>query len=177
MRRPEGDLALSFRLRGALHRLRLPPLACAKRADGLWQHTCFEAFIAFAGQTNYLEFNFSPSGQWAAYAFSDYRQRDLKADPPGAPSIRVNRGQDSLTLEALLSSDALAMPGEACTLHLGLSAVIEQAAGQLSYWALRHPGGNPAAQPDFHRRATFALELPAPFLPAESPKCLPSSLD
>ena len=171
-RRSEGRLALSFRLCGTLHRLRLPPITCAGRADGLWQHTCFEAFIAFAGRTNYLEFNFSPSGQWAAYAFSDYRQRDLQADPPGAPNIRINRGKDSLTLEVLLSGDALAMAGGARPLRLGLSAVIEPSTGQLSYWALRHPGGQVLPKPDFHHPHTFVLELPA-----ESLQCPPSSLD
>ena len=40
-------------------------------------------------------------------------------------------------------------------LSLGLSAVIEDDAGTLSYWALRHPPG----KPDFHHPDAFALEL------------------
>jgi hypothetical protein len=38
---------------------------------------------------------------------------------------------------------------------MGLSAVIEERDGMLSYWALRHAPG----KPDFHRRDGFALEL------------------
>jgi hypothetical protein len=38
---------------------------------------------------------------------------------------------------------------------LGLSAVIEDLDGVLSYWALRHPPG----KPDFHHPDTFALEI------------------
>jgi hypothetical protein len=40
---------------------------------------------------------------------------------------------------------------------LGLSAVIEEMNGRLSYWALAHPPG----KPDFHHADCFALELPA----------------
>ena len=29
--------------------------------DGLWEHTCFEAFLGIAGQDAYCEFNLSPS--------------------------------------------------------------------------------------------------------------------
>jgi hypothetical protein len=40
--------------------------------------------------------------------------------------------------------------------RLGLSAVIEDTRGSLSYWALAHPPG----KPDFHHADGFALELP-----------------
>ena len=40
---------------------------------------------------------------------------------------------------------------------LGLSAVIEEADGNVSYWALAHPPG----KPDFHHSDCLALELPA----------------
>ena len=40
-------------------------------------------------------------------------------------------------------------------LRLGLSAVVEDVDGILSYWALRHPSG----KPDFHHTDAFALQL------------------
>ncbi len=43
-------------------------------------------------------------------------------------------------------------------LVVGLSAVIEDDAGRLSYWALKHPPG----KPDFHHGDSFALEIPFP---------------
>ena len=43
------------------------------RTDGLWRHTCFEAFIAAAVRPEYWEYNLSPSGAWAAYHFTGYR--------------------------------------------------------------------------------------------------------
>jgi hypothetical protein len=161
--RPDGTLALSFRLDGDAGRLTIPPTLCGERADGLWRHTCFEAFVAFADQTNYLEFNFSPSGQWAAYAFSAYRQRDPQADPQGAPEIKVQRDENGLMLATQIPAGVL--PPNIRASNLGLSAVVESMDGQLSYWALRHPTGQPTPKPDFHRRDTFALAL-LPLLPS-----------
>ena len=43
-------------------------------------------------------------------------------------------------------------------LGLGLSTVVEDNHGRLSYWALRHPSG----KPDFHHPDTFALEIVPP---------------
>ena len=44
------------------------------RKNDLWQTTCFEAFLRPSGGEAYREWNFAPSGQWAAYDFSAYRQ-------------------------------------------------------------------------------------------------------
>jgi hypothetical protein len=60
-----------------------------------------------------------------------------------------------LELSAVIPS-ALLPPGPAdAPLRIGLSAVIEDRDGSLSYWALRHPHG----KPDFHHPDAFALEL------------------
>jgi hypothetical protein len=71
-----GGIALAYCLRGDMARLRIPAPQPPEPADGLWEHSCFEAFVGVLGEAGYHEFNFSPSGQWAAYAFSGYRQRD-----------------------------------------------------------------------------------------------------
>jgi len=125
----------------------LPTPQPARRADGLWRHSCFEAFVGLGGE-QYVEFNFSPSTQWAAYRFHGYRG-DLRAEPAEV-EIRLETGQGWLALEAALRCDVLA--GGA---PLGLSAVIEERAGT-SYWALGHPPG----RPDFHDRSCFLSRLP-----------------
>src|SRR5688500_4208404 len=43
------------------------------RANDLWKTTCFELFARTKGSETYIELNFSPSFQWAAYAFSGHR--------------------------------------------------------------------------------------------------------
>lgn len=145
----DGGLALRYRLRGDLARLALPGPAPAVRRDGLWRHTCFELFASAAAPA-YLEYNFSPSGAWQAYAFRDYRQGG-PLEPALAPGLELETQAHGLTLAARLAPAALPRGGPP---RLGLTAVLEAADGGLSYWALRHAPG----KPDFHHPDTFALE-------------------
>ena len=73
--------------------------------EGLWRHTCFEAFIKAPGRTSYHEFNFAPSGQWAAYRFDAYREGMMPADLGASPEIAVRRFDDGLELEAAVRLD------------------------------------------------------------------------
>ena len=159
---PEPALLLIYVVRGALNELRLPGGAAAPTCtDGLWQHTCFEAFVGTEGDSAYREFNFAPSADWAAYLFSDERVRDVAAETAASlapPRIVTSRSRGAVfTLGAEVPAgwlpDAVDPPW-----LLGLSAVIESADGRLSYWALHHP----APRPDFHQRAGWAAYLPAP---------------
>jgi len=135
-----------YRIEGAIDRLRIPAPAASQRAERLWEHTCCELFFTQTGAVAYREFNFSPSGQWAAYAFERYRAG--AALPATDPDIVVRRAPGRLELEARVAAPAQ-------RLRVGLCAVIEADDGALSYWALRHPG----EKPDFHRVEAFALEL------------------
>ncbi len=162
-REASGALTLRYVLHADADRLRIPAPCPPAPADGLWQHTCFEAFVAVAGEAAYREFNFSPSGQWAAYAFSAERERDPGAPPIPAPTLRIAHHADRLELEARLVPDSLPPAAAGAALRIGLSAVVEDANGGLSYWALHHP----APQPDFHHRGGFAFEL-APARTSES---------
>ncbi len=142
-------MELRYRLAGDLPALRIPPPAPPERVDGLWQHACFEAFAAGEG-ASYCEFNLSPSGEWAAYRFETYRggMVPLAAAPP---AISTACAPDRLELRASISLPAGAR-------RLGLAAVVEEADGSKTYWALAHPAG----APDFHDPACFALDLPPP---------------
>ncbi|NMG75365.1 DOMON-like domain-containing protein [Aromatoleum diolicum] len=151
----DGTLRLRFELRGRLERIVVPPQQAPLATDGLWAHTCCEAFVAVQGSATYREFNFSPSRQWAIYDFSAYRTPAAAPAPLPAPTITLRRDGELLTLEAAIEAAALP-PGEA--LQLGLSAVVEADDGTLSYWALHHPG----ARPDFHHRDAFTLTLSPP---------------
>jgi len=151
---PGGILTLVFVLECDLSGLRIPESRSSERADGLWRHTCFEVFVMVEDGPEYLEFNFSPSGEWAVYTFRGYRD----GGEPGVelvPGIVVRRNMNRLELDAEIRQDFLP-PG--CPLRLGLSAVVEEADGVLSYWALRHPPG----KPDFHHIDAFALQLVLP---------------
>lgn len=152
---PDGSLQLVYRLHGRIDALRLPSAAgtppTTGRADSLWRHTCCEAFMRAPEGPAYREFNFSPSTQWQAYAFTDYRVGGL-LEAAADPRIDCQRHPAECILRATLHERDLP---RGAPLRLGLSAVIETGDGALSYWALRHPPG----KPDFHHPDTFDLEL------------------
>lgn len=50
------------------------PISNPTAKDDLWQHTCFELFCKKKDVDDYLEFNFSPSGEWNCYEFTSYRE-------------------------------------------------------------------------------------------------------
>jgi hypothetical protein len=125
------------------------PAAEPSRRDELWQSTCFELFLKEEGQAAYQEWNFAPSGDWAAYDFTTERQGMAEAAVANPPYIRI---EDNLTwwgLGATLSIPA----GRHFT--FSLSAVVEERDGRRTYWALHHPG----PQPDFHHRDCFVARL------------------
>lgn len=135
----------SYLLTGNLRDVVIPRPSLPLRTDGLWKSTCFEAFIATGG-TSYIELNFAPSGQWAAYSFENYRagMHELDIAPP-----KIFFAENRLIVEV----DLAATPGSA----LNLAAVIERRDGVRNYWALAHPAGD---RPDFHARDCFVAKLP-----------------
>src|SRR5689334_4009936 len=66
-------VTLRFVASGTIADLLLPEGTLPSRTDGLWQHTCFEAFVQPPGGQAYNEYNFATSFAWAAYRFDGYR--------------------------------------------------------------------------------------------------------
>lgn len=148
-----GDvLTIRYWGSGNVDQLAIPAtLPAPARTDGLWKHTCFELFVKPAGGDAYLEFNFSPSGQWAAYRFRSYRA-GMEELEIAAPQIawRADAGGGELSVALDLAGFNLAGA------RLAMTAVIELVGGEKSYWSLAHAEG----KPDFHHPASFAADLP-----------------
>lgn len=146
LQRVPGGAVATFRAIGDVARLVIPPPAPPVRTAGLWQSTCFELFVAGDGES-YREFNFSPSGAWAAYAFDAHRcgMRDAKA----IVKIDSSHNNKVLTLIAKIKSE---YPEPA---HVGLTAVILETAAVTRYWATAFAPG----EPDFHAVAVRSLIL------------------
>jgi hypothetical protein len=154
-RPPGGLLALTYILEGDIGRLRLPSSRPPRIANGLWRHTCFEIFIARRDFPAYHEFNLAPSGEWAAYSFSRYREGALVVDEELNPHIAFRITERQMQLDALVDLDCLSPLHAGEHLSLALCAVVEEGDGSFSYWALAHP----AERPDFHHRDSFVLEI------------------
>ena len=149
--RSESRLRLRYLVTGDIAQLSLPPANEPVRANDLWHHTCFEAFIGT--ESNYLELNLAPSRAWAAYRFEGEPvaggrppRRDAVIQPP---DIRTYEAAGRFELRA----EVQIMRREG---RLGLSAMIEERNGRLSHWALSHP----ADAPNFHHPDCFVAELP-----------------
>jgi hypothetical protein len=147
-----GSLLVSYAVTGTIGDLLLPPVGAPARADELWRHTCFEAFVKEAPSEGYHEFNFAPSTQWAAYRFDRYRSGMRAATEIEPPQIVGRSVPERYTLRATLS---LPDRQRDRILQVGLAAVLEETNGNRSYWALAHPAG----APDFHHADGFALEV------------------
>jgi hypothetical protein len=148
-----GEIKLVYRVAGALEELKIADPAIPDRVDGLWKNTCFELFVGDSEDKSYVEYNFAPSGQWAAYQFSGYRAGIAELETR-APVISVAQSGDVLAV-------SVTVPLPDMTRHaglwLGISAVVATKSGEISYWALAHPAGSP----DFHHKDCFALKLEA----------------
>ena len=151
---PGRVLTCRYTLAGDLRALRVPQPEDGQRTDGLWRHTCFEAFIAAPEAPGYYEFNFAPSGNWAAYHFEAYRSGMSPVELSRAPDVGLHSHGERLELTAGVSLAGLAgLQGTA--LQLALAAVCEAADGRLSYWALQHAPD----RADFHHPQGFVMEL------------------
>ena len=150
-----GTLVFQYVLRAKMPRIRVPSAQSSERADNLWKHTCFEAFMAVTGVPGYYELNFSPSRCWALYTFSAYREGMSPTNVIVPPALEVRSFDDRLELDAAIRLPDLVGQQAGHTLKLALTTVIEDDSGTLSYWALKHAPG----KPDFHHPDGFVLEL------------------
>lgn len=146
-----------FTVTGAIQNILVPPPSKnPSRIDGLYKTTCFEVFAANeAGE--YLEWNFSPSGNWCVFSFHSYRNRSKdRVGQESFSNLQFKATNTQMTLSVELKIDpikeALQSKGP---LKIGCTAVIEFLDNKIDYYALRHPSD----KPDFHDIKGFLIEL------------------
>ena len=145
-----ATLDLHYCIGAPASRFVLPETEEPARRDELWRTTCFEAFLQREGGEAYAEWNFAPSGDWAAYDLTAPRTGMVAAEVAAPPYLRV---EDNLTWWTLGAT--IAIPADA-RFKLGLTAVIEEQDATKSYWALAHG----CDAPDFHDPTCFRARLP-----------------
>lgn len=152
-------LEITYRLRGALADISLPPTTPQpQRRDQLWQTTCFEFFFGVPDQQDYWEVNLAPTGDWNVYHLQDYRQglqaeAAIEALAIEIPADIWASGQSQFALQTRLNLAALVVADQ--PIEMGITAVIADPGETLTYWALHHCG----KEPDFHLRHSFVLRL------------------
>ena len=153
--RPQAhNFMFTYVVTGTITDLAIPLVATTTRAEELWRHTCFEAFVGSSQSVAYYEFNFAPSTQWAAYRFSNYSTDLRVATEINGLRITVQSNPERYVLQASVELGA-SLFSRCSTLRVGLSSVIEETSGHRSYWALAHPPG----KADFHHSDSFALQV------------------
>ena len=153
--RHHNQIMIGYEIAGDIASLMIPPLSkLPTRQHDLWQTTCFEFFIAVKGQSQYWEFNLAPSTHWNVYHFDDYRQGMC-------PEITFTRlpfvvHQFANSFQLILSVDLSQIISGDQAIEMAIATVLKSKDGQLTYWALHHPGHTA----DFHHRDGFMIKLP-----------------
>ncbi|MBC7712702.1 MAG: hypothetical protein H7177_05160 [Rhizobacter sp.] len=146
---------ISFKLTGALSRVDLGKgIPQHSRVMNLWEKTCFELFIKNS-EDHYLEFNFSPDFEWNCFHF------EKKKSPP-VPYKKM----EMVIFDILFSNEVVHVIVElkkimfpenffATSMSAGITSVIKEKTGELSYWALSHKD----TKPNFHQFESFKYKF------------------
>jgi len=149
-----GTVSVIYRISGATERVKFASTGThPSRKNELWRTTCFELFVKLPAGPEYWEYNLASSRDWNAYRFSAYRSA-LQQEPHIA-DVTIATESSQANLSSLRATLPLPPPLLDQKLAIGISSVIEDRAGHLHYFALRHGG----VKPDFHDPAGFVLSF------------------
>jgi len=148
-------IILHYSLEGKIDDILLPLASMNPgRKDELWKKTCFEFFLAIKDQPQYWEFNMSPSGDWNVYHMDAYRRVCFREEMSIQQlQFEVQQEPSCFTLDAVV--DLKPIIQQSHFLDVGITAVIQTADGNETYWAPTHP----APLADFHLRESFIFDL------------------
>ena len=154
----ERSLILFYLLEGQWDSLSFPQTAKTPGfQDELWKTTCFEIFLQRAGELDYQEWNFSPSGNYAHYHFLKYRERTVDVPPQKLQSPIIIDKQDQIwKLKVEIPWETVGSSRLTEKWNYSLAAVThDKIKNERHYWALTHAG----PKPDFHDARSFTGSL------------------
>lgn len=112
-----------------------------ERKQGLWEKTCLEFFSLIPEEKSYEEWNFSPSGDWNCFEFTDYRTpKTLKEKVTPAPEIISLKNEFKVKIPTFPPT------------KINLCAVVREKTGKTHYFSLFH---DEKSGPDFHNSRLF----------------------
>ncbi|MDF5712210.1 MAG: DOMON-like domain-containing protein [Nostoc sp. S4] len=149
-----NQLSICYTLTGNLKEIAIPPPSnTPSRKHQLWEGTCFEFFLGIKNSQKYWEFNLSPAGHWNVYCFDGYRQGMQEETALTILPFHVYIQANKLVLTLKMDLDKIILPEQ--IIEVAITTVIKYIDDGVTYWALTHRG----AQPDFHLRDSFIVEL------------------
>lgn len=127
--------------------IRWPTPKSNERAYELWKHTCFELFLKEPKSQDYIELNFSPSGQWDCYIFDSYRSPQ--------PPKRYSECQVKFLKQELGIIEVEVKLEEMPTLLIGNATAVITDSTQTNYFAYQHAKD----KADFHDQSALVIEF------------------
>ncbi|MFA6238695.1 MAG: hypothetical protein WC635_15275 [Bacteriovorax sp.] len=127
-----------------------------ERITGLWEKTCFELFVKNeSGQ--YVEFNFSPNFEWNCFYFNKKGDALSEWSKMRAPATDILFSEDHFLHFSVIKKDLFpdGFFDSEHSLSVGITAVIKEKTGALSYWALSHAD----SRPNFHHFDSFKYKF------------------
>lgn len=153
----QESVFLSFRIQKGMELIDLGiPTPNRSRLIKLWEKTCFELFIKNQND-NYIEFNFSPNFEWNSFYFNKKGDALKQWEPMKIPATEILLSHDHFFLFVNIKKEYF--PKEFFDtkneLTAGITSVIKDKSGSLSYWALSHND----IRPNFHHFDSFKYKF------------------
>ncbi len=152
-RKSQMSWCVAYEIAGPIDQISLPRHFTRGVSVRLWEETCFEFFIRRVdGQ--YVELNFSPSGQWSCFSFKDFRigMDDLRLEDEPKMLVRSSMGKFALEVSVDLAKVKVFDRSDR-QLQVSPTVVIKMKDQRYCYFAIDFPDG--AA--DFHHSNGFRL--------------------
>lgn len=142
---------ISYKLQGALSTVDMGTgIPKHTRVMKLWEKTCFELFIKDA-KDSYIEFNFSPDFEWNCFFFE--KKGDTLAEYKRMELVKFDILFSNEIVHVIVELQKKMFPDHFFEgkLSAGITSVIKEKNGNLSYWALSHHD----TKPNFHDFRSF----------------------
>jgi hypothetical protein len=129
-----------------------------ERKIKLWEKTCFELFLKNS-KGEYIEFNLSPEFEWNVFYFEKKGDALKESDRFSSPKFDILLSLPSFHLIAEIKKsefpESFFTGSESLGLSAGITSVIKEKSGRLSYWALSHED----QRPNFHHPDSFRYKF------------------
>ena len=151
------SLFISFRIQKGVELIDFgSPTPNKIRLVKLWEKTCFELFIKNKNN-QYIEFNFSPNFEWNSFYFNKQGDALKELDRMQMPETDILLSSDHFFIFANIKKEFFPKEFflESPELEAGMTCVIKEKTGTMSYWALSHAD----TRPNFHHFDSFKYKF------------------